>query len=356
MSQVLVVRDISLNTGGKVLDGADKCLAMQAAADDALGEVSQAVQSGTEVVVGIGGGTGGEIILSVLRALPVTFPKVLVSTLPFDPRAALSDNAIILVPTLADLSGLNAILRDALENTAHVTAGLCTKARKGELTQVTPSVGITGLGATDTAVRSLVDALAAQGRESTVFHSNGYGGAAFARFAAHGAFDAIVDLTPHELTRLHIGGAHVSMPGRFSAGSALPRIVLPGGLNFIGLGPKSTLAAGHRSRPHYEHSGYFSHVKMTPDEIALLAGHMARNLNALDGPCAVILPMGGFSHQDRPGGEIEDPALRAVFRDALTGALAPRIAVTELDAHLFDARVTGTIMTTLAELTARKDL
>ena len=190
------VVDISLKSGGKVLGGADKCRAMARAASDALDEVLGATKQSAEVVLAIGGGTGGEIAMQVLRALPITYPKVMVTTLPFDPRAAVADNSIILVPTLADICGLNAMLRDALENAALLTAGLCKKTRKGELTEMKSSVGITGLGATDGAVKQLVAGLAGQGREATVFHANGYGGAAFARFADQRAFDGIIDLPP----------------------------------------------------------------------------------------------------------------------------------------------------------------
>ena len=345
------VVDISLNSGGKVLNGAEKRRAMDAAAKAAITTIQSAQKGGAEVVVGIGGGTGGEIILQVMRSLPVTFPKVLCTTLPFDPRFAVADNSIILVPTLADIAGLNGMLRDALENTALMTAGLCKKARKGELVDIAPSVGITALGATEGAVRPLINALRDMGRESTVFHSNGFGGAAFARFAGRNAFDAIVDLTPHEMTRIHIAGAHVSMPDRISAGGHLPRVVLPGAMNFIGLGQKGLMPEHYLERPHYEHSALFTHVKLTPDEMVLVATKLAEELNALSGPCTVIVPMGGFSHQDRPGGAIEDPALREVCADTLDATLT-NIPVTRIDAHLFAPEVTGAITSTLAHLPA----
>jgi uncharacterized protein (UPF0261 family) len=343
------VVDISLDSGGKVLNGPDKRLAMEQTANAALDTIRLACRNGAEVVLGIGGGTGGEIILRVMRDLPVTFPKVLCTTLPFDPRFAVADNSIILVPTLADISGLNGMLRDALENTALITAGLCNKTRKGELHDITPSVGITALGATDGAVRPLIRALRARGRESTVFHSNGFGGAAFARFARRDAFDAIVDLTPHELTRIHLGGAHVDMPDRFDAGGHLPRVVLPGALNFIGLGQKGAIPERYQRRPHYEHSALFTHVKLTPDEMVLVTTRLAEALNALEGPCAVIVPMGGFSHQDAPGGAIEDPELRAICAVALETQLTD-IPVIRLDAHLFAPEVTDTILSTLSDL------
>jgi len=348
------VIDISLHSNGEILDGEAKCLAMAEAADQALERVLQGVANGAEVVVGIGGGTGGEIVLQVMRSMPITFPKVLCTTLPFDPRFAVADNAIILVPTLADIAGLNGMLRESLENTALLTAGLCNKSRKGELIDIEPSVGITGLGATDVAVRNLVDALSLEGRESTVFHSNGFGGAAFARFANRNAFNAIVDLTPHELTRIHLAGLHVAMPDRFSAGSDLPRIILPGAMNFIGLGQKSLVQESYLERPHYEHSALFTHIKVTPDEMELVSAKLADELNAATGPTAVIIPMGGFSHHDRPGGAIEDPALRNVCADTLEAKLDPKTPVIRVNAHLFAPEVTDAITNNLTELTAER--
>ena len=347
------VIDISLNAGGQILDGEAKCIAMSRAADEALEQVIFGTQNGAEVVVGIGGGTGGEIVLQVMRSLPITFPKVLCTTLPFDPRFAVADNSIILVPTLADIAGLNGMLRESLENTALLTAGLCKKARKGELVDIEPSVGITGLGATDVAVRKLVNALSTSGQESTVFHSNGFGGAAFARFANRDAFSAIVDMTPHELTRIHLAGVHVNMPDRLSAGGNLPRIVLPGALNFIGLGQKSLVQEHYLERPHYEHSALFTHVKLTHDEMALVSSKLAEALNQITGPAAVIVPMGGFSHHDRPGGAIEDSVLRQVCAEVLEAELNSNVPVIRVDAHLFASEVTDTITTTLAELSAQ---
>ena len=347
--------DISLTSGGRVLDGAEKCHAMERAAHEGLDAVRAAAAQNAEVVGAVGGGTGGEIALQILRGLPITFPKILVTTLPFDPRLAVADNSIILVPTLVDLAGLNTMLRECLENTALITAGLCRKTRKGELTDVAKSVGITGLGATDGAITHLIKAFAAQGRETTVFHANGYGGAAFARFAAQDAFDAIIDLTPHELTRLHVAGVHAAMPDRFTAGGHLPRVVLPGALNFIGLGHRALVPGHYLERPHYEHSGLFTHVKITTDEMIAVSTILAGHLNALSGPCRVILPMGGFSHQDCEGGPIEDPALRRVCRDTLMAGLNDNIAVTTLDAHISDPVVTREIGAALTELSLLKD-
>ena len=297
--------DLSLEADGAILGGSEKLKAMEVAAARALKAVTDTLDSGARVVLGLGGGTGGEVALRIMRALPVTFPKVLVTTLPFDPRIAVADSSIILVPTLVDICGLNATLREVLENTAALTAGLCSTRREAGACVASPSIGITALGATETAVTSLVSALAERGHESTVFHSNGYGGAAFARFAERGALHAIVDLTPHELTRIHVAGSHVPMPNRFSAGADLPRIVLPGGLNFIGLGEESLLPERYLDRPRYAHSSFFTHVKLLEEEMLVVADALAESLNAATGACRAdrahgrLFPSGSCRRPDR---------------------------------------------------------
>lgn len=340
--------DVSLQSQGVSLCGADKATAMAAAASRGIDAVAAALSEGVHAVVGIGGGTGGEVILKILRSLPITFPKVLITTMPFDPRYVVADNSIVMVPTLADICGLNATLREVLENAAAMTAGLCQTRRVAAACVTTPSIGITALGATDRAVSPLVAELRALGREATVIHANGFGGAAFARFAERGAFDAIIDLTPHELTRIHLAGAFVPMPDRFTAGGDMPRIMLPGAVNFIGLGAASLLPEEYLARPHYQHSGFFTHVKVTEPEMEKVTLHMADALNAGTGPRALIVPMGGFSHEDKPGGAIEDTKLRGVFLDTAKAALTNEVDVIEMPEHLFDPAVRAKIHATLA--------
>ena len=322
--------DVSLGSDGAILPGPEKLARMERRAKDAADALA-ARSASCDVVVGIGGGTGSEIVLNALRGLPAAFPKVLVTTLAFDPRPALADTAIILVPTLCDIEGLNAMLRQAFENTAALVAGLA------QAEQVTssdrPSIAVTTLGATGRGGAEVVRALGAAGCEATVFHANGFGGAAFTRFIGEGKAAGAVDLNVHELNRMRIEGDHVPMPERFTAARNLPRVVLPGALNFLGLNALETVSEAHRARPHYAHSGNFTHVKLTEAEMADQAAALAAALNRSTAPCHVVLPMGGFSHEDRPGGAIEDPALREIAAEALE-ADARAYTTERLDHHI----------------------
>lgn len=309
--------DVSVGAGGAVLSGRAK-LARMAACTALAVERAAARAKGCLAAVALGGGTGSEIALAVLRALPPALPKLLLTTLAFDPRAALADCGVILVPTLCDVEGTPRMLVQAFETAAAMLAGL--RCARMVPASAQPAVAVSSLGATGPAATAIARGLANGGAEPVMFHANGYGGAALARFVRDGHAAGVIDLTVHELGRMRIAGACVPMPDRFTAAGALPRVVLPGGLNFLGLGALDTLSPMHRARPHYAHTAAFSHVVLTPAEMAAQATALAAALNAACGPTHVLIPLGGFSHEDRPGGAIEAPDLRAIAADTLTAA------------------------------------
>ena len=343
------ILDLSLNAGGEVWHGARKLESMAAVAQKASSLAQQAIEGGASAAVAIGGGTGGEIALQVMRAMPFAFPKMLITTLPFDPRYAVADNAIVIVPTLADICGLNASLRQVLDTSAAMLAGLCKASTTRPHVSEHPSVGITALGATGKAADGLVKALEAEGEEATVFHANGFGGAAYARFARCGTFHTVVDMTTHELTRIHIAGAHVDMPDRLTAARdyGVPQIVLPGGLNFIGLGELSLVPEAYLARPHYAHTPLFTHVQVSEEEMALVAGKLVEVLNASTAPVSLIVPMGGFSHQDAPGCALEAPGLREVFLETARAGLSPKVDLRTIASHINDPLTVSAIMDAL---------
>ena len=339
--------DTSLHSAGHVWDGPRKIEAMASAAHDAEARVAILVAEGATAVVGLGGGTGGEIILRVMQAMPFDFPKVLVTTLPFDPRYAVADNSIILIPTLADICGMNTSLRRVLGNASAVVAGLARAG--GAAVETVPSVGITALGATHGGADGVTRALRAMGQEATVFHANGFGGAAFTRFVEAGTFKAVVDLTMHEMTRIAITGVHLEMPYRFlAAGRAgLPQIALPGGLNFLGFGEVGLVPPPYLDRPHYRHTTLFTHVKLLPDEMAIVATRIAAGLAASTAHVHLIVPMGGFSHQDRDGGAIEDEGLRHVFLDTVRPLLPASVGVEVVPSHINDPDTAARVIAAL---------
>lgn len=322
--------DISLGAAGGGLDGAGKLALMQARGAEAA-RAAQALAPDCFAALAIGGGTGSQIALDVLRALPFDLPKLLVTTLAMDPRVALADCAVTLIPTLCDIEGMNPQLARVFEMAASMVAGLAQM--QSLAAQAGLSVALTTLGATGPAGLAIGRELVARGAVPTVFHANGYGGAAFARFVRDGHAQGVIDMNVHELGRMRLAGVCAPMPDRFTCAGALPRVVLPGALNFLGLGALDTLAPAHRARPHYSHSALFTHVQLTKAEMEDQATALAHALNQSTGPTLLILPMGGFSHEDRAGGAIDAPHLRTIAADILT-RMAAAYRVERLPHHI----------------------
>lgn len=335
--------DVSLASNGAIWSGAEKLEHMAARAQAAAAEITSHCDD-FQAAIGVGGGTGGEIILAAIKGLPSAYPKILITTLAFDPRPALADSFITIIPTLCDIEGLNTHLRQVFENAAASIAGLATAEKVSASTR--RNVAITTLGATGRAGAEIARWLDITGYETTVFHANGYGGAAFARFVSEGHADGVIDMNVHELGRINLAGAHVDMPARFSASNALPTVALPGALNFIGLGAVETIDKAYLSRPHYRHTNQFTHIKLTEAEMTAQATAWAAKLNAHTGSCTVILPMGGFSHEDRPGGAIEDETLREIAADILCTS-AKAYTVKTLPDHINSNEIAHAAVTTL---------
>ncbi|MFO0925144.1 MAG: Tm-1-like ATP-binding domain-containing protein [Pirellulales bacterium] len=76
-------------------------------------------------VLGIGGSGGTALIAEGLRALPIGFPKVLVSTVASGNTAPYIDCCdIMMMFSVVDVAGLNAVSRPILANAANAIAGM----------------------------------------------------------------------------------------------------------------------------------------------------------------------------------------------------------------------------------------
>ena len=342
--------DVSLQCGEE-LSGRDKVDAMQKASARSFDEIEPALNDNAPAVaVGIGGGTGTQICASVLEKLPSDIPKLLVTTMAQDPRTFAAETGIILIPTVVDLSGLNAFVRDALDRAATVAASLAKATKQASEPRHGRAVAVTGLGVTSKGVEFVTRKLAERGHEPIVFHANGYGGNALQAKAATGDFDAVVDFTIHEAAALLLNGSSVVRRNRIRSYSNCPCVLLPGGANFYteeclnGLSPKS------RRRLHYHHSPAFAHVAFSTAEMGRLGKLLGAELAVRTTATAVVLPMGGFSSEDKPGGEIENPDGRAVFRDALRTALGGKAEFIEIVNHINDEETASVAVEALQKI------
>lgn len=347
--------DTSLRSGGVQLDGKGKIAAMHACAQSANASIRRAMAGGAQVVVGIGGGTGAQIIAEAISDLPFAMPKILINTMAHDMRPDTADNSVIIIPSVSDLAGMNPTLRQVFENAAAVVAGLARAATFHPHISTSPTIGMTTLGTTSRGADLAKAMLQEAGHEVTAFHANGYGGKAFTRWCACGAFSGVMDFTTHEVTRVLFDRACNVPSDRYQAAakSNLPQVVLPGGVNFMSRGPLDHLSDEQRTLPHYTHSYSFTHIGLTPDQMAQCADYLAEHLTALPTPTIMIVPMGGFSTEDRSGGAIENRAGREAFARIMESQASSGFEVRRVETHICEAETAEAAVSAMTELLGR---
>ncbi|MHB8909477.1 MAG: Tm-1-like ATP-binding domain-containing protein [Syntrophales bacterium] len=302
------------------------------------------VQGKISGVIGLGGNQGTAVASMAMRALPFGFPKLLVSTVASgNIRPYIGDRDIAITFSVADfLGGLNPVTASILTNAAAAVVGMAEHGRGIVREPGQRTIALTALGNTEPAASRAVTALRAKGFEVIPFHASGAGGSAMEGLIAEGLIHGVLDLTPHELAEEVVGaGAYQPVnPGRLKmAGSrGIPQVVSTGGLEYLCFGPRESIPLRLRRRKTVMHNPMNANVKLSRREMTAVGGVMAERLNASTGPAAVLIPLKGWSVYGAPGGVLYDGAGNRLLQKALRDHLRKDIEITEIDAHINDAR------------------
>ena len=292
-------------------------------------------------VLCLGGAEGALLGAAAMRALPVGVPKLIVSPSasgrrPFGPFVGESD--ILVMHSVVDILGLNAIARAVFDNAAAAVVGMARDAGRPVESVGAESVGITMLGHTTPAVMRIRAALEGAGFEPVIFHANGVGGPAMEKLAEQGALVGVIDYTLSELANSLMDGIHATGPERLrTAGRlGLPQLVVPGCVDFFNQGPRDTIPERYRDRKSYYHNPVATLVRLEPDEMVELGHVVAERLNEASGRVHVLVPSLGFSLVDVEGGDLWYPEADAAFVEALGSALRTDIPFETVETHVND--------------------
>jgi len=307
-------------------------------------------------VMGLGGSGGSTIVSGVLRSLPVGVPKLLVSTMASgNVRNFVGTSDVTLVHSVTDVQGLNRVSRRVLANAAHAMAGMVAGLTAAPGADV-PLVALTMMGITTNAVQRIQATLEAAGFETIVFHAVGSGGQAMEEMIDAGLIDGVVDLTTSELTDELCGGILSAGPDRLTAAGrrGIPQVVVPGALEVIIFGPRASIPARYDApeRRIVVHNPSITAVRVTAEEGAELGRILATKVNGATGPATVLLPLGGCSEYEQPGGPYVDPEADATMFDAIRSTLRPGIPCREIDANVNDPAFADATAETFLELWA----
>ena len=287
-------------------------------------------------IIGIGGGQGTSICTTAMRALPIGFPKLMLSTIAsghfrFGPYVGTKD--VCMMFSVTDIAGLNAISLPILDNAANAIWGMVSRKQPAPIHQ--DMIAVSMLGITTPCIMQVKDKLERVGYDVVAFHASGAGGAAMEELIEKGEFIAVLDINMHELINDLYGGL-AGTPGRLTAITCteIPAVVSVGGIDALAFESLDKAPKELRNRPHATHNAQIIHIRPSPEQMAKTAQVMAERLNRALGPTVVTIPLKGFSDYNREGGELWDPEGNKAFIETLKAQLRPEIPIVQIDAHI----------------------
>ena len=270
-------------------------------------------------ILSLGGSMGTDMGTSIMRSFPLGFPKVMISTLAsHNTRPYVGTRDIMMLNAVCDFSGLNRITERVLKNGALAVAGMAKAYSQYEKSS-RPLVLLSTLGTTEACSLGVKRALEGEGREVVVFHTTGTGGRALEEMVREEEVEAVIDISLTELGANLIGGDFDAGPtrGQTALEKGIPVIFVPGNTDFFSTGPLQFAKQRFPGRRYHIHNAAITAIRVEHTETVTIAERLAALCNAGKGPRVVIVPLGGLSSFDQPGGPFYDPEAPAFFLEAL---------------------------------------
>lgn len=283
-------------------------------------------------VIALGGTGGTSVACRAMRALPVGFPKVMVSTVAgSDVSGYVGVKDIVMFPSIVDVSGINRISRTILARAAGAVCGMAEA--DIPVGEDRPLVAASMFGNTTQAVERAKSIIEDAGYEVLVFHCTGNGGRTMESLIEAGMIAGVLDLTTTEWADQLAGGVFAAGEARLEAAAlgGVPAVIAPGCLDMVNFWAPETVPAEFADRRLYPHNPNVTLMRTNVKESAELGRIIAGKLNGSTGPVAVYIPLQGVSVIGESGGAFHWPEADAALFEALKSALRPDIPVIELD-------------------------
>lgn len=305
-------------------------------------------------VISMGGGGGTSVATAAMRALPVGFPKLMVSTLAAgDVSSFVGESDIVMMPSVIDVNGVNRISRMVY---AHAAGAICGMVGvEISAADDKPLIAVTMFGNTTRAVNHAKPILEAAGYEVLVFHATGAGGRTMEALINDGLIVGVLDLTTTEWADELLGGVLSAGPARLEAAGrkGIPQVIAPGCLDMCNFWARPTVPEQYRDRLFYEWNANVTLMRTTVEENARLGEIFAHKLNAARGKTVVYIPLRGWSEIDVAGQPFHNPQAILAFSQSLKMHLIPNIPVIEMDVEINDPLFAQTTAQALLDMMKR---
>ncbi len=307
-------------------------------------------------VIAMGGGGGTTIGSTAMQALPVGFPKLIVSTVASgDTSAYVGVKDIAMMPSVVDVSGINRLSAEIITNAAGAIAGMVNVERP-MATSEKPLVAATMFGVTTACVTKAREVIEAAGYEVLVFHAVGAGGRTMEELVRAGFIAGVLDITTTELADELAGGVLTAGPNRLEAAGevGIPQVVSVGALDMVNFGAPDTVPSRYADRTFYQHNPLVTLMRTTAAENAELGTIIGKKLSRAKGPTILLIPKKGVSAIDVEGKPFHDAAADTALFDALRKNVGKNVTVIERDTDINDPAFATEAANLLLGLIAKK--
>lgn len=302
-------------------------------------------------VISLGGGGGTSIGTAAMRALPVGFPKLMVSTLASGNTAHyVGTKDIVMMPSIVDVVGLNRISRMIFTRAAGAICGMVEASTVEEGSK--PLIVASMFGNTTELVNMAKEQLEAAGYEVLVFHATGMGGRTMESLIESGMVAGVLDVTTTEWADELVGGVLSAGPERMDAMSKakVPAVVAPGCLDMANFGERESVPAEFDGRTFYIHNPQVTLMRTNAAECAQLGKILAEKANANPAPVSIMIPRAAVSVISAEGQAFHDPAADEALYEAIKNKAS--VEVLEFDTTINSSEFAKACAEKLLELIA----
>jgi uncharacterized protein (UPF0261 family)/ABC-type branched-subunit amino acid transport system ATPase component len=308
-------------------------------------------------IISAGGSGGTALATQAMRRLPIGVPKVMVSTVASgDVRPYVGPSDICMMYSVTDIAGINRISEKVLSNAAHALAGMVAYGSTSKtVSEGKPALGLTMFGLTTTCVQAVCKQLEER-YDCLVFHATGTGGQSMEKLADSGLLAGVLDITTTEIADEIVGGVLSAGPGRLDAFMKMPYVGSCGALDMVNFWAIETVPSRFKERNLHKHNPNVTLMRTTAEESARIGRFIAAKLNRMSGPVRFLIPEGGLSGLDMPGGPFWDPAANQVlFKEIVEGFKATGDKkLIRLPHHINDPAFADALVASFNEVNGRR--
>lgn len=291
-------------------------------------------------VFGVGGGTSSLVGTSVMKCLSFGVPKLMASPMASHPAYVdkyVGTHDITMHHTVLDIVKMNPLLKAQITNAVGAICGMVEMTQGTNIKFDKPCVAISSFGFGEMTVQAALGMLDEAGFTPIVCHAQGKGDKAMEDMISGGAFHGVLDICIGGIVENLFKGNRDPGPDRLKAAveTGIPMVLAPCGLDILSYGGRADMLEKTRDRPQYVQDALRVQVRTTAEELRQAADVIAERLNRAKGPWTFLVPLQGWSSQDKEGRIIYDPAADAAFVARLKQKLADPGRVKEVDLHLY---------------------